>query len=743
MADLEGKSFAGLEVVTRLGEGGMGTVYKARQPILKRFVALKVIAPWVAQDPAYVTRFQYEAVAAAQLNHPNIVQVYNAGEHDKLHYLVEEFVEGESLQQRLDRETKVNPQEAVAICIYVAEALDYAWREAKLIHRDIKPANILLSSKGAVKVVDLGLAKRVGGDANPSLTQSGTTVGTPYYCSPEQAQGAKDIDFRSDIYSLGCTLYHMLSGKKPYEEESHQTPLSIMIKHVTQPPPAILEVLPNCPPALVPFLNKMLSKKPEDRFHSYAEFIEAMRQVYARMSLDSVSNNPKLTEEIRELSSKFGEAKKSTVAGTPKAVPTTQVATETPPQRAAASAKPPSKQPAAAPRTPAKTPAAEMSPVVVYTAAAGTAVAAVLLVGLLIWAPWRQQPEAAPKTDTKQESPATPSTPATPGGADSSAKLPAAAPSPSVSTPTPATATAAAPTSPQTGTPPPPGQPYVTSIGMEMVYVATGEFMMGSTAEERAWAVESGASARFLKFEGEKPRQVAIERSYWLGRTEVTVGQWKQFASATNYVTDGEKKGESFTYDPATKSWSTVKGANWRKPNSAATLTDNHPVSCISWNDAAAFCEWLSNREQAAGRLPPGYKICLPTEAEWEYACRAGKQSGRFWWGDAKDDGQGRLNWNAAADGAGLLVPVDHHGARGRNDFGLADMLGNVWEWCQDGFDPDGAHARAYSGDISQRVIRGGSANVGPGYVRCAYRCGRAATDSDGDIGFRVACSAK
>jgi formylglycine-generating enzyme required for sulfatase activity len=246
-----------------------------------------------------------------------------------------------------------------------------------------------------------------------------------------------------------------------------------------------------------------------------------------------------------------------------------------------------------------------------------------------------------------------------------------------------------------------------------------------------------------LKFEGEKPRKTAIERSFWLGRTEVTVGQWKQFASATNYQTDGEKKGESFTYDPATKSWGTVKGANWRKPNSAATLSDNHPVSCISWNDAAAFCEWLNKCEQAAGRLPPGYKICLPTEAEWEYACRGGRQGTRFWWGDAKEEGEGRLNWSVAANQGGLLVEVDHYGARGRNAYGLSDMLGNVWEWCHDGFDPDGAHAKAYTGDIGQRVMRGGSVNAGPGYARCAYRCGRATDNSDGDVGFRVACSAR
>jgi len=258
----------------------MGTVFKARQPVLDRIVALKVIAPRVAQDAAYIARFQHEAKAAARLNHPNVVAVYSAGEDQGVHFLVQEFVEGESLQERLARKGRLDPQEALAVCIFVAEGLKHAWEEARIIHRDIKPANIFISSKGAVKVGDLGLAKSVAPEASAGLTQPGAAVGTPHYCSPEQAQAAKELDFRADIYGLGCTLYHMLSGKKPYEDGPEQSPMSILIKQATAPPPAILQVLPSCPKPVVTLLARMLAKQPSARHESYDELIGDLHRVH-------------------------------------------------------------------------------------------------------------------------------------------------------------------------------------------------------------------------------------------------------------------------------------------------------------------------------------------------------------------------------------------------------------------------------------------------------------------------------
>ncbi|MCX7825686.1 MAG: serine/threonine protein kinase [Verrucomicrobiae bacterium] len=231
MADLAGQSFAGCEIIAKLGQGGFGAVYKARQVDLDRFVAIKVLSRELSEDPEYVARFKQEAAAAAKLSHSGIVQVYAAGSVEGTHYFIMEFVDGESVQRRIDREGKIEPREALAICIYVAEALEFAWQRAKLIHRDVKPDNIFLSADAQVKLGDLGLAKQAGASTN--LTRSGMMMGTPNFISPEQAQAKKEIDFRADIYSLGCTLYYMVTGRMPYEGAGDA--LAIIHKHCYDP----------------------------------------------------------------------------------------------------------------------------------------------------------------------------------------------------------------------------------------------------------------------------------------------------------------------------------------------------------------------------------------------------------------------------------------------------------------------------------------------------------------------------
>jgi formylglycine-generating enzyme required for sulfatase activity len=284
-----------------------------------------------------------------------------------------------------------------------------------------------------------------------------------------------------------------------------------------------------------------------------------------------------------------------------------------------------------------------------------------------------------------------------------------------------------------------PGQPYVTTTGMELLYIPPGEFLMGSTPEERAWAVRNGCTEDYVKREGDAPRKTAVKQGFWLGKTEVTVGQWKLFVAATGYVTDGEKKGHS-DYSPkgaGQKWWGPVDGASWKDPNFGFKLKDNYAVCCISWNDAMAFCAWLNEREQKSGRLPPGYKVRLPTEAEWEYACRAGKQT-KFWWGETVEGGENRLNWRGNGDGFEFVSPVDHYGSRGRNKFGLADMLGNVYEWCLDEFEEKQAHEEPFKGNPGARVLRGGSFNINPGDARCAHRRRNTPSHSNSNYGFRV-----
>lgn len=180
-----------------------------------------------------------------------------------------EFVEGESLQKRIQRVGRLDCVEALAIAIQTAEALRHAWNEARLIHRDIKPDNILLARDGTVKVADLGLAKSLQSVAT-SFTATGTVMGSPHYISPEQARGDKDVDFRSDIYSLGCTLFHMLTGRPPYEAD---TPMAVMFKHVNEPPPDLREARPECSTRLAAFLKRMMAKDRAKRPSSYEELI--------------------------------------------------------------------------------------------------------------------------------------------------------------------------------------------------------------------------------------------------------------------------------------------------------------------------------------------------------------------------------------------------------------------------------------------------------------------------------------
>ena len=206
--------FPQLEILELLGQGGMGAVYKARQRQLGRLVALKILPPEVARDPAFAERFRREAQALAQLSHPQIVAVYDSGLAGGLYYFLMEFVDGVNLRRML-AEGKLSPAEALAIVPQVCEALQYAHDEG-VVHRDIKPENILLDKKGRVKIADFGLARLIG-QSRPDFTLTGTqqVMGTPHYMAPEQMERPQTVDHRADIYSLGVVFYEMLTGELP------------------------------------------------------------------------------------------------------------------------------------------------------------------------------------------------------------------------------------------------------------------------------------------------------------------------------------------------------------------------------------------------------------------------------------------------------------------------------------------------------------------------------------------------
>ncbi|HCP82997.1 MAG TPA: serine/threonine protein kinase, partial [Planctomycetaceae bacterium] len=212
---LAGRQLGDYRMLRRLGRGGMSVVYLAEQMSLKRRVAIKVLKSDLAEDESYVRRFHKEAQAAAGLVHANIVQIHEVGQTDGIHFIAQEYVQGQNLRQYLQAQGAVDIQMGLSVLRQVAAALHKAGQSG-IIHRDIKPENIMLSPTGEVKVADFGLARIVDSGDSMDATQVGMTMGTPLYMSPEQAQGGK-IDPRSDLYSLGGTAYHMFSGRTPFE----------------------------------------------------------------------------------------------------------------------------------------------------------------------------------------------------------------------------------------------------------------------------------------------------------------------------------------------------------------------------------------------------------------------------------------------------------------------------------------------------------------------------------------------
>jgi len=251
------------ELHRRLARGGMADVFLARDQLLGRPVAVKVLFPEYATDPKFVERFRREAQAAANLNHPNIVSIYDWGEELGTYYIVMEYVEGQSLAQILRRDGSLTVEQVTRVALDVAGALGFA-HEGGVVHRDVKPGNVLVSPKGEMKVADFGIATAMTANADANLTQTGAVMGTATYFSPEQAQGHK-VDHRSDLYSLGVLLYEMLVGQPPFTGE---TPVSIAYKHVQEPVVPVTDHGVEIPPALAAITMKLLSKNPDNRYPS-------------------------------------------------------------------------------------------------------------------------------------------------------------------------------------------------------------------------------------------------------------------------------------------------------------------------------------------------------------------------------------------------------------------------------------------------------------------------------------------
>ena len=275
LPDLTGRTLGDYQILRRLGVGGMGQVYLARQLSLKREVALKLLRDELNKNQTALLRFQAEAEAVAKLNHPNIVHIHQMGEAEGLRFMALEYVEGRNLRDHLARKGPPDLPVTLSIIRQVVLAIQQA-HEQGIVHRDIKPENILVTRKVEVKVTDFGLSRYFAGETPAlNLTQSGVTLGTPLYMSPEQVQGHA-VDHRSDIYSLGVTCYHLLAGEPPFRGA---TAFDVALKHVQDQPQPLGELCPDLPADLCGMVHKMMAKSPDDRYSSAREILRDISKI--------------------------------------------------------------------------------------------------------------------------------------------------------------------------------------------------------------------------------------------------------------------------------------------------------------------------------------------------------------------------------------------------------------------------------------------------------------------------------
>lgn len=272
--DLTDCTLGEFRILRRLGSGGMAQVYLAEQTSLKRNVAIKVMRSDFGSDEMHRKRFEHEARAAAGLNHPNIVQVFAVGEEQNIQYIAQEYVQGVNLRQYLQKKKPPAAHVAIHLMKQVSSAL-HAAHQAGIVHRDIKPENIMVTRRLAAKVTDFGLAQLTLGGERVNLTQMGVTMGTPLYMSPEQVNGAS-VDARSDLYSMGVTFYHLLSGNPPFRAA---TAFALAYKHLNEDPPPLEDLRPDLPPSLIQVVHRLMSKEPDERFRDARSVLAELKRI--------------------------------------------------------------------------------------------------------------------------------------------------------------------------------------------------------------------------------------------------------------------------------------------------------------------------------------------------------------------------------------------------------------------------------------------------------------------------------
>jgi len=751
MENLTGKQLGPYQIVDRLGVGGMATVFKAYQPKMDRYVALKVMDRHFSDNPEFVSRFSQEARLIAKLEHPHILPVYDFGEADGYTYLAMRIVEGGSLSDLLKRHRKLELTRTSHIISQVGQGLDYAHKKG-VIHRDFKPGNVLIDEFENCLLTDFGIAKLV--EATSHLTHTGGILGTPTYISPEQGSG-EPIDSRSDIYSLGVVLYQMVVGVVPYKAD---TPMAVIFKHIHDPLPLPGQQVPGLPEPVERVILKALAKNPDDRYATAIELVDSLQS-----AVESFSGSPLQVgaQPVADLG--------PTLVDGETGAEETELLTET----------------SAAPSLDAGKPARKTKwPWIL------SGIGLLLLLGLVVWAlvfpRQRTVSVTAPlyvetepsharvrflesdlafyqgiklesgryhvevsadgyqtrevwvdvdaPNDTHLNIPLTPvASVLFVNTQPTDAKVRILNIGPAfyqgmaldagryhvevtadgyekqmiwVSLAEGENKTLDIRLKPMTASRQ--TQKITNSLGMEFVYLPPGTFIMGSPPNES----ERDAD--------ENQHRVILTKGFYMQTTEVTQGQWKA-----------------------------VMRSN---PSYFKNCENDCPVEKVSWNYAIEFIRRLNQRE---GKNT--YR--LPTEAEWEYACRAGS-SAAFSNGDISerkcgyDPNLDAVGWycgnsdvtyrgcyDARKDGGAGCAGTHPVARKQPNAWGLYDMHGSVWEWCQDwkGDYPSGSTTDPIGPSSgSYRVVRGGSWGNEAVYCRSANRFGNSPEKGGNDLGFRL-----
>jgi serine/threonine protein kinase/formylglycine-generating enzyme required for sulfatase activity len=671
MTDSVPEKLGKYRIIEEVGRGGFAAVYKALDTTLNRPVALKVLAPHLLWDPTFVQRFQREAEVAANLNHPNIVTIYEVSQVEGIYFIAMQFLEGRTLSQILEVEGPLPASQVQAIVEQVASALDYAHARG-FVHRDVKPSNVIVADDGWATLTDFGLVKAGEGT---KLSTTGVIFGTPEYMSPEQAEGEEELDTRSDVYSLGVVIYEMFTGKVPF---GGTTPLSVMRGHADRPPPRPSKVNPAISSAVEAVLLKALAKKRGERYQSAGEMAQALTAAVETKAEPKVEKKAPavrgglplwgwgviaLVVALVSGGALLWAIQGSKPVATP--VPMVQAATST--ATVTATATPmlltDMPTPVPTPLPPTGTPTSTSTLTKIPTPLPATATPVV------------PTPTPLPPTDTPVPPTDTPipklvavvqaeamNVRGGPGteydvlgqvkqgdeleilarteGSDwlqvrlsdgkkgwVSAELlevdggVAAIPVAAVIPPTP-----------------------TPSTPMPMVHVPAGEFIMGGKGDS-----------------DEQPIHTVYLDAFYIDETEVTNAQFTQFLNEQG----NQEEGGGTWLGIEMKACLITESGGQYQPKSGY---GDHPVIEVSWYGARAYCQWAGKR--------------LPTEAEWEKAAR-GTDGRTYPWGEGMDCDHAQYRGCG-----GKTVPVGSK-PKGVSPYGALDMAGNVSEWVADWYDSD------------------------------------------------------